>query len=82
MYDPSGAGLQRFDPEDYLQPSQDNIPEGALFGLWDFDNECWLGEWYFTADEAQDDADGVARSGRNWGVISVDGWEYFNPPGF
>ncbi len=81
-YDLSGAGCQRFDEEDYLQPPQDNIPPKAQFGLWNFDAGEWADEWYFNAGDAQDAADEMARSGGNLGVVSIDGWEYFNPSGF
>ncbi len=81
-YDPSGAGCQRFDAEDYLQPPQDNIPPKAQFGLWDFDVEAWADEWYFNDNDAQVAADEIGRSGFNLGVVSIDGWEYFNPSGF
>lgn len=81
-YDSSGTGLQRFSIVDYYYPPQDNIPDNALFGLWDFTTETWLNEWYYNHNDAQEDADGVSRSGFNYGVISIDGWEYFNPSGF
>ncbi len=81
-YDPSGAGRQRFDDEDWRHPPQDNIPPKAEFGLWTFDVNEWADEWYFNANDAQVAEDEVARSGFNLGIISVDGWEYFNPSGF
>ena len=81
-YDPSGAGCQRFEAEDHLQPPQDEIPQDAQFGLWDLDAEAWLYKWYFNANDALVAADEVARSGLNLGIISTDGWEYFNASGF
>ncbi len=82
-YHPDGAGRQRFDAEDYLSPPQDEIPQNAQFGLWDFDTKTWLYKWYFNANDAQFAADEIARSsGLNIGIISIDGWEYFNPSGF
>ena len=49
------------------------IPEGALYGLCDFRTGQWTGDWLFSEKEAQEDADGLGRSGLPISVLRIGG---------
>lgn len=51
----------------------DEIPEGAVGGLWDTEIDGWAGEWYYTDRDLQNAADGVARAGGRYCVLDSDG---------
>lgn len=51
----------------------DQVPEGALGGLWDLERGQWAGEWYYTQVELQDAADGIAASGLACCVLTATG---------
>lgn len=76
------TGLQPIPDDEYELPPQEGVPEGALYGVINFDTNQWAGDFFYNIREAQNAADAVNRSGLPLAVISIDGREYFESSGF
>ena len=58
------------------------VPDGALYGAYNYETDEWTGDWFYSDSEAQDGADGCNRSGLPIVIRDIATGEWLGSSGF